>query len=481
MDNGMRWNGETVMKVGSHNGMTTLLAPPPPLAAQAVLPRAAAPCPALPRGEIWLDISRLLYRVFRGRITGIDRVEIAYAEHLLACVPEQTRFVAYDYWRGTFRMLPMDKARALIHAIAPAWRAGAMRPVQRASFRALAGSVFTAPQVPRYRGGPRPVYINVSAHPLHLVERIGRMTERTGALFVPLVHDLIPLELPEYVPPPWVRHHLSRLRTIAAYADGVISNSAATTMALGKHIAHLPIATVPLGVGQLMPGVAPARAAAPYFVMVGTIEPRKNHLMLLHVWRRMVAELGAKAPDLMIIGRRGWENEQIIDILERCKDIGGHVVECGMLPDGDMARLLAGARALLMPSFAEGYGLPVVEALAMGVPVICSDIAAHREIGKGIPDFIDPLDGLSWMRAILDYTAKDSPARAAQMARIGQWQSPCWHGHIAEVLDFVARLQPRRPIPQSSWSRRIFTTSVSNIQAMKPASAVSAVTSQRSG
>ena len=433
-----------------------------------------------PDGEIWLDISRLLYRIFRGKITGIDRVEIAYAEQLLQAVPEQTRFVAYDYWRGSFRSLPQAETRDLVQSIGPAWREGAMPSVRRRSFRALVGSIFSAPPVPRYRGGARPTYINVSTHPLHLVDHVGNMTDRAAAIFIPLVHDLIPLELPEYVPPAWVGHHQSRLKTIAAYADGIISNSATTTAALRKHIPQLSIATIPLGVGSLMPKLAPAHHM-PYFVIVGTIEPRKNHLLLLHVWRRLVKEYGKNAPHLMIIGRRGWENEQIVDILERCSDIHNHVYERGMVSDGELAEVMAGAQALLMPSFAEGYGLPVAEALAMGVPVICSDIEAHREVGKGVPEFLDPLDGLAWMRVILEYTKNPDGARAAQLSRLAQWQSPTWSDHVAAVLDFVARVDPRRLARQSNWSRMILTTSVRSTQAMKPANAVSAVTSQRIG
>lgn len=436
--------------------------------------------PSAENGEIWLDISRTLYRIFRGKITGIDRVEIAYAEQLARTGGPRTRFVAYDYWRGGFRMLPHEKTCALIRDFAPAWRSGTMAQVRRRALRALASSLFTARPVPAYGGAARPVYINVSSHPLHLVARIGRMVERSGALFVPLVHDLIPLELPEYVPPPWTRHHRARMQTIQDYADGIVSNSASTTDSLRAHVQGLPIATVPLGIRTPMPDPA-AVPAHPYFTMVGTIEARKNHLMLLHLWRRLVREHGAQAPHLFIIGRRGWENEQVIDLLERSGELRGHVVETGMIPDGELARLVAGARALLMPSFAEGYGLPIAEAMALGVPVICSDIAAHREVGKGVPVCLDPLDALGWMRAIMDYAAPASAARAAQCARLGTWQVPDWAAHVATVLDFVRQLEPRRPAPQSSWSRMMFSVSMPKIQAIKPATAVSTMISQRTG
>lgn len=434
----------------------------------------------LQNGEIWLDISRILYRISCGKITGIDRVEVAYAEQLTQDAARRTRFVAYDYWRGTFRMLPHGKTCGLIRDFAPAWHSGAMAPLQRRAFSALAGSVFAAPRVPSYRGGARPVYVNVSSHPLHLVERIGRMVKRSGALFVPLVHDLIPLELPEYVPPPWTRHHRARLRTIRDYADGIISNSGSTTESLRRYVDTIPIATVPLGIRPLTPDAVAPRAH-PYFVMLGTIEPRKNHLMILQLWRRLVQKLGPQAPHLFVIGRRGWENEQVLDLLERSASLREHVFETGMIPDGGMARLVAGARALLMPSFAEGYGLPIAEAMAIGVPVICSDIAAHREVGKGVPECLDPLDALSWMRVILDYAAPDSAARAAQCARLKHWPAPDWANHVGQVLAFVAQLEPRRELPQSSWSRMMFAISMANTQAMKPASAASTITSQRTG
>ncbi len=432
------------------------------------------------RGEIWLDVSRMLYRMFCGKITGIDRVEIAYAEQLAKGAAPQARFVAYDYWRGTFRMLPQQNTKSLILDFAPAWQNGEMREMRRRAFAALARGLFAAPRVPRWKGGPRPTYINVSSHPLHLVGRIGQMLDRTGAIFMPLVHDLIPLELPEYVPPAWISHHRRRLRTIAAYADGIISNSGSTTAALRKYIPDLPVATVPLGTKPLTPSPAPARAH-PYFVMVGTIEPRKNHLMILHLWRSMVEDLGEAAPHLFIIGRRGWENEQIVDLLDHCDNIRNHVFETGMISDGDMARLVAGAQTLLMPSFAEGYGLPVVEALSLGVPVLCSDVSAHREVGKGVPECLDPLDGMGWRRAILEYATPGNTRRAAQCARLQGWTAPDWQSHIAAVLAFAERIEPRRQLAQSSWSRTILETSISNIQAISPVSAVSTITSQRVG
>jgi glycosyltransferase involved in cell wall biosynthesis len=98
-----------------------------------------------------------------------------------------------------------------------------------------------------------------------------------------------------------------------------------------------------------------------------------------------------------------------------------------------VARLLKGARALLFPSFTEGYGLPLAEALAHGVPAICSDLPALREIGGDVPEYLDPLDGLGWRRLILSFMEEDSPIRAAQMQRMKRWDQPSWEHHFSIV------------------------------------------------
>ncbi|HEY1857093.1 glycosyltransferase family 4 protein [Acidocella sp.] len=427
---------------------------------------------------VWLDISRLLYRILRRRITGIDRVEIAYASTLLETVPSRLKFVAYDYWRGTFRMLHQKRAEHIVTSIGPQWAAGDIGALRFAALRGMLETIFSAPPLPYYRGGARPIYINVSMHPLHLVSHIGGMVDRTGALFLPLLHDMIPIEYPEYVPKSWTGHHRERLKTIDKLADGVISNSAFTTQGLSEHIQRVPVLTMPLGVHQLNPSPVPVHKL-PYFLVVGTIEPRKNHLLLLHVWRRLVQQYGSVAPQLVVAGHRGWDNEQIVDILERCRDLRGYVHELGMVSDGDLARLMADATALLMPSFVEGYGLPVVEALSLGTPVICSDISAHRQIGAGIPDFIDPLDGAAWAKLIMHYATDPEAARERQMARRGSWEKPSWQRHVASVLEFAEGLTPRRDVSEMPHRLVLLMRSIRHSPAASPVFEVASRLSHR--
>ena len=115
---------------------------------------------------------------------------------------------------------------------------------------------------------------------------------------------------------------------------------------------------------------------------------------------------GTAPPRLVVIGRRGWENEMVIDLLERSAALAPHVVELGDLSDGETHALLGRARALLMPSFTEGLGLPLMEAGLMGVPAVVSDLPALREIGARGTLYLDPLDGPAW-RAAITALAKD--------------------------------------------------------------------------
>ncbi|MFM7423355.1 MAG: glycosyltransferase family 4 protein, partial [Alphaproteobacteria bacterium] len=268
--------------------------------------------------------------------------------------------------------------------------------------------------------------------------------KRKGVKFIPLVHDLIPVNFPEYSHPSGVKRHMRRIAAFAGLADGIIVNSQATADDLGPHLSRsaeqIPLLCAPLGIDTPIPDPNYPAPAGAYFICIGTIEPRKNHLLLLNTWRVLAERLGVEAPKLLLIGRRGWENENILDMLDRCPAMIGLVREYKGLPDKAVASLLQGARALLFPSFTEGYGLPLAEALALGVPAICSDLPALREVGGDAPEFLDPLDGLGWRRLILNYAEPDSGMREAQLERINLWSQPSWEQHFALVDPWLRQI-----------------------------------------
>jgi glycosyltransferase involved in cell wall biosynthesis len=399
--------------------------------------------------HVILDISRLIGCVRRSAPSGIDRVEMAYARHWLTKPEADCTMAAESAWGG-FGALPRRDVVALLDALEGSWTSGqSLARARRIALGLLArltlgGGRRDLPR--RIAAQRRSVFLLVSHRALDRAAPIRRLRE-AGAAFVPLIHDLIPLTHPEYQRPRQAMRHAARVATTAALADAVIVNSQATAATLR---AALPrpveeILVAPLGIHRL-PDAAPSPAATPYFVILGTVEPRKNHILLLHLWRQMAARGEAQMPHLYIVGRRGWENQHVVDLLERCPQLRGHVTDLGPLSDARAAALLAGARALLFPSFAEGYGLPVAEALAARVPVICADLPALREVGGEVPDYLDPLDGPAWARAVLDYARPDSKPRAAQLARLIRWQAPDWAPHFTAVEAMLERVV--RPVFQ---------------------------------
>lgn len=415
--------------------------------------------------HVLLDVTRLLECGRRRTPTGIDRVEVAYVRRWIGEAEERVTFVAPSGW-GDLAAVPRDTVAAMLDALDLAWsgQPGHDRAAARAGrigSRALSALLAGIGRrvVRRAIAGPRRcIYLLVSHRALEQPEPIERLREQ-GVAFVPLIHDLIPATHPEYVRPGAAMQHLRRIATVAALADGVIVNSASTAEVLGPHLVRSgprpPVVVAPLGVA--LPDTRPAAPAeSPYFVVLGTVEPRKNHLLLLHLWREFGERLGPAAPRLVLVGRRGWENENVLDMLDRCTLLRGLVQEESELTDAEIAALLRGSRALLFPSFAEGYGLPLAEALSLGVPAICSDLPALREVGGDAPDYLDPLDGPGWRRLIRDYAEAHSPARAAQLARLAHWVAPGWDEHFDRVDALLAAIarRPRNGVETASGPRQ---------------------------
>ena len=396
--------------------------------------------------RIYLDLSRLIYAAWTRTPVGIPRVELAYADHFIANLSERLEFVVLDAL-GRFCILDRRRALDFVAAIARYWRADISSHRAHAGISLRAHRIHAELLLQRWgslaqaiaRRDECATYIIPSQLHIERPKPIENL-KRTGKLqLVYFVHDILPATYPEYFPPDAEERCRRRMTAAARIADVIVTNSQDTAKAFRQTFAPdrdpKSIVVAPLGVT-----IEPYRQSTsgpvikePYFVMVGTIEPRKNHLLILNIWRALRAKRQDAAPRLVIIGMRGWENENVVDMLERTPALRSFVHEFNRTSDADATRLLAGARALLMPSFAEGFGLPIAEALALGVPVLCSDIAVFREVGGEVPEFIDPLDGPKWLAAIEQYSAADSPQRKAQLNRLAAWSAPTWQQHFDKL------------------------------------------------
>ena len=376
-----------------------------------------------------LDVTRLIWRRWAGRHpTGIDRVCLAYLEHYS---PQAQAVIHHPRYR---HVLDWKASQELFKLL--------LHPPSDLRRRLATGAFRYGTKFDRRLNGR--TYLNIGHtgldHP-----GLSNWIDDTGVKPVYFVHDLIPITHPEYCREGERALHIRRMRTVLRTGAAVIGNSQSTIdelLVFGEREGlQVPDSVAAwLGTTTLPAPVATQEDDRPSFVTVGTIEARKNHAFLLQIWARLAQRWGDKSPRLIVIGQRGWECEQAADLLDRSEALKGAVLEVGDCTDAEMATHLAKARALLFPSLAEGYGLPLVEALAAGTPAIASDLPVFSEIGQGVPDLLDPLDGPGWERAILDYAKVDSDRRRAQCTRLEKFSAPTWPGHFAKVDSMLSTL-----------------------------------------
>lgn len=383
-----------------------------------------------------LDASRLVWRRWTGtRPTGIDRICLAWLDHYAA------RSQAVIVHKRGQAILPFSTSQALFRLLTMP-----ERPVRDARhFRAaLVGLALQSGLHLRDRLQGRGRFWLNPGHTGLDAPGLAEWIKARDLRPVHLVHDLIPITHPQFCRPGEDVRHRRRMRAVLDTAAGVVANSAHTLATLrdfadadGK---SLPPAMVAWPGTPALPILTRKDAAEPTFVILGTIEGRKNHELLLRVWRGLMARKdGRRVPRLVIVGRRGWQASKVFAQLDS-GEFGSFVAEVGPLDDARLAEVLVCARALLFPSHAEGYGIPLAEALAASVPVIAGDIPVFREIGQGVPDLLPLDDEEAWMAAINDYAQPASARRERQLERLSTFRPPDWQAHFACVDALLDRL-----------------------------------------
>lgn len=285
---------------------------------------------------------------------------------------------------------------------------------------------------------------------------------RRHAPLIVAIHDAVPWTHPETLTPRGVAFHRRAAARVAADADVVLVPTAAVRDELARHLPLTDERVVVLGEGvavtvTTVPPDADLRAArlglptGDYLLAVGSVEPRKG----LEVALAALAELDKEPPagsanadsplPLVVAGPPGWGG---VDLAAQARGLGlpeDRLRLLGGLDDPDLAVALSRALALVVPSRSEGFGLPVLEGLAHGIPVITSDAPALVEVGGGatlVTPVGDPVALASAVRRV-----RADPRLRAELAIAGPARAAhfSWTGAASCVWELCDRLTATRP------------------------------------
>lgn len=260
---------------------------------------------------------------------------------------------------------------------------------------------------------------------------------------VAFLHDAIPITHPELVTPRGRKLFGGFLANACRYASAFITTTETARQDVEQALAGFgrvnpKIWAVPLGVADeftLEGQPDPELQAAPYFIACSPLEVRKNQMVLLDVWKRMIADGRGDVPTLVLVGKKvGNYGQEIIQRLEGDETMRGRVIQVDRLSNAGLVSLMRNARALLAPSAYEGFGLPLAEALSVGTPVIASDIPSHREVGGKFATYVDPGDCAAWMSAISQHERDWRTRRAALLAN---YKPRRWRQYFTDLQPFL--------------------------------------------
>jgi glycosyltransferase involved in cell wall biosynthesis len=392
--------------------------------------------------EIYIEADRLYGHTGRVRFCrlsaytkqfheiGFDTIVSAYLNPPGADAPWQTIWAPARIWGEFSKILPLvaRHPRFFYSILKTAVRDLIGMRVERAHFER---------QVQR---GDTIVSLGAGWGVPNYIKHIAEAKRRYGVKYAILIHDLIPIEYDSLVEPHHVEQFRNWLHQAIPVADVVLSVSKHSRDALIRLAAETgwslpPVEVVPPGAGvndrllgrePLAPrGQRKIDLPARYVLLVSTIEIRKNHRLLVRVWRRLIERHGADAvPALIFAGQIGWLVDDLLAELAASDYLDGKIMLLPGLADDELRQAYRSSLFTVFPSLCEGWGLPIAESLMHGKFCVASNRTSIPEVGGDLIDYFDPAnedDALAKIeRLLLDpgyLTAREARLRAEYRPR----------------------------------------------------------------
>jgi glycosyltransferase involved in cell wall biosynthesis len=264
------------------------------------------------------------------------------------------------------------------------------------------------------------------------------------------IHDVTPITMPSHSAPVSAMQRVL-LKGCARFSHTIITSSECSKQDIVEHLGvpEKKIVVIHDGCDQALFNTNPPERAAldalhahlgierPYLLHHGTIQPRKNLKRLIEAFRLVLANNAELDFDLVLAGQLGWASDEIVNAVK--SNGRGRVILAGMLDDPDLALLIKGATLAVVPSLYEGFSLPMVEAMACGVPTIASNTSCLPEISGNSLAYFDPLS-VEEMAACMHTVLRDFELRVRlRQNGIERARQFTWERCARQTLDVLLK------------------------------------------
>jgi len=292
--------------------------------------------------------------------------------------------------------------------------------------------------IPAYINKLKPDVVFEMAHfgPFKLDKGIKRVT---------FIHDLSPILFPQWHPVSSVYAHRLFLKGILRKADLVLTNSQFTKSEIARlfpmvqaktHVTLLGYDAPITGKSNNQLTLQKLNIEQPYFLYVGTLEPRKNLEVLLKAYESFRTGNPDKSVNLVLTGKMGWKNNALLKQIKASQFLN-EIKIAGFVDEVSKITLFKNALAFVYPSLYEGFGLPVLEAMAYECPVICSNAASLPEVGGKAALYFDPNDMQS-LKKLFNKVATESNYKATVTPLLRQQSKKfSWKNTASATLKFI--------------------------------------------
>lgn len=381
--------------------------------------------------RIYIDVSVLTLATY---ITGIQRATIEIATGLISCKNNEVVLLYYNASRNEFYRINNE-------AFVTYYR----------THKGIKEKMITKTEVPLSQMGEGSIFFDLDGAWMGRIKRsyLLPILKKQGCKIVAHIYDIISVTHPQYCEERGVYNFMDYLGAHLKYADKIITNADATVKELEKLTEQLGCAlpkceVVGLGANfqkknikeeQVDAAVAELVKEKPYILMVGTLEPRKNHKLLLNAYEGQLKQLGY---NIIFAGYMGWNMECFEERLKTHPDFGKGVFHFSDLNDSSISYLYHNAKFLAFCSYSEGFGLPIIEALQRGTPVLAADVPVLREVGKEFCLWFEQDNAEMLCDVVQSYTQDELQYRELK-ERIKSFKASNWDktlGEIKKCLDY---------------------------------------------